>query len=150
MKKVLINRCYGGYGVSNEAIELWLKKKGMDYTTEVSQYGDVIYKVDDNIIWTMNREDSTLIEIFEEIGSERTSGNHAQLELVGLPDFCEYSIGEYDGQEWVQDTWINVTEQELSMGLSPEKLDMVRKVGSIRLVSEADHWDGDETDKIQY
>ena len=149
MKKVLINTCYGGYGVSNEAIKLYLKLKGIDYTIETNEYNDERIKVQDDIVWSLDRDDPTLIEIFEEIGSKRTSGDHSKLTLVEIPDFCEYSIGEYDGSEWIE-TWVNVTKEELANGLSPEKLAMVCEVGTIRLVTEADYWDGDETDKIQY
>jgi hypothetical protein len=131
--KLLINRAYGGYGVSNEAIELWFTKKGLPMRTEIDKYGDKRYYHDDKLVWSIDRTDPTLIEIFEEIGSKRTSGEHANLCLEELPDFAHYFIGEYDGQEWIDDTWIEVTIEELANGLSQEKLAMLQKVNGIRL-----------------
>ena len=131
--KLLINRCYGGYGISNEAIELWFTKKGLPMRTELTEYGDKRYYHNDDRIWRLDRDDPTLIEIFEEIGSKRTSGNHSKLSLVELPDFAHFTIGEYDGQEWIENTWIEVSIEELANGLSQEKLDMVCQVDCIKI-----------------
>ena len=131
--KILINRCYGGYGISNEAIELWFSKKGLPMKTEITDYGDTRYYHEDNIVWSIDRNDPTLIEIFEEIGSERTSGEHANLTLEELPDFCQYKIGEYDGQEWIDETWIEVSLTDLTNGLSKEQLEMAQQVDSIKI-----------------
>jgi hypothetical protein len=134
--KLLINVCYGGYGVSDEAIELWAKKKNIVLTKKTLEYGDYHYYVDgDKIIsgYDIGRTDDTLIEIFEEIGSERTSGDHAELQLVEIPDGCEYDIHEYDGMESISDTWINVSVKELIEGLSPDRLEAALNVSSIRI-----------------
>ena len=131
--KLLINKCYGGYGVSNEAIELWFSKKGLPMRTEITEYGDTRYYHEDNMIWSIGRNDPTLIEIFEEIGSERTSGDHADLKLVELPDFCKYTVGEYDGNEWIEETWIEVSLTDLANGLSKEQLEMAKQVSSIKI-----------------
>lgn len=134
--KLLINVCYGGYGLSNEALELWAKKKNMVLTKKTTEYGDYDYYVDgDTIIsgYDIDRDDPTIIEVFEELGSERTSGNHAELSLVELPDDCEYSITEYDGWESIANTWITVSVKELMDGLSPERLEAALNVRSIKI-----------------
>jgi len=84
----------------------------------------------------LDREDPILIELFEERGSKFVSGNHAELVLVHIPDNCEYSVGEYDGQEWIEETWINVTLEELKNGLSEDKLLLAQQVSCIRIADE--------------
>ena len=56
--------------------------------------------------------------IVDEIGSERASGEHAELSICEIPDGCEYSIHEYDGTEYIDSTWIEITLDELKNGLS--------------------------------
>jgi hypothetical protein len=134
--KLLINVCYGGYGLSNEALELWAKKKNLTLTKKTTEYGDYDYYVDgDTIIsgYDIDRDDPTIIEVFEELGSERTSGNHSELSLVELPDGCEYDITEYDGWESIADTWITVSVKELMDGLSPERLEAALNLRSIKI-----------------
>ena len=136
--KLLINVCYGGYGLSNEALELWAKKKNMVLTKKTTEYGDYDYYVDgDQIISDHNidRDDPTIIEVFEELGSERTSGDHGELSLVELPDGCEYNITEYDGWESIANTWITVSVKELIEGLSPDRLEAALNVRSIKIKS---------------
>ena len=135
MTQILINTCYGGFGVSNEAIELWFSKKGLPMRIETTEYGDKIYYHGDDMIWSwsMDRDDPTLIEIFNEIGSERTSGNYADLVLVELPEFCQYRMGEYDGKEWIEETWVEFSIDDLAKGLSEKQLEMASKVDSIKI-----------------
>jgi len=134
--KVLINRCYGGYGISDEAIELWLEKKYLSYDKEFYRHGSDYRILGESRVnsYTIDRADPFLIEVFEELGSNRTSSAFADLELVELPDGCEYSIGEYDGKEWIENTWINVTIEELKAGLSDEMLEKVSQVESLKIL----------------
>lgn len=136
--KLLMNVCYGGYGLSDEAIELWAKKKNIVLTKKTLEYGDYHYYVEgDKIIsgHDIDRDDPTIIEVFEELGSERTSGDHGQLSLVELPDGCEYDLTEYDGWESISNTWITITVKELIEGLSPDRLEAALNVRSIKIKS---------------
>ncbi len=116
--KILINRCYGGFGISDEALELYKQKVPL-------------YEYDNG--YHIERTDSILIEIFEEKGSEFVSGPFSDIQLQIIPDNCHYYIEEYDGKEGISDTWIYVTEDELLNGLSPEKLQLAKKVTCLRL-----------------
>lgn len=90
--KILINKCYGGFGYSTEFRCEYLKRTGI----EIPLYSDDL------------RSDPTIISLFEELGSERSSGNYSRLKLIEIPDDVEYSIEEYDGKEWVAEvhrTW---------------------------------------------
>jgi len=78
--KVVINTCYGGFGVSIEAAE----KLGIDYV-----YGNDI-----------DREDPNLIALIEEKGSEYVSDDSARLEVVEIQEE-HYTINDYDGMETI-------------------------------------------------
>ena len=136
--KLLINVCYGGFGISDEALELWAKKKNIQLIKRTLEYGDYNYYTDGDVIISENdidRDDPTLIEVFEELGSERTSGRHGELKLVELPDGCQYEITEFDGWESIGNTWITVSVKELIEGLSPDRLEAALNVRSIKIKS---------------
>ena len=134
--KVLINRCYGGYGTSIEAGLEWLKRNNKVFTVLDDSYNLVVEMDGEKHYIDLDREDPILIELYEKKGSQFVSGNHAQLELTEIPDGCEYSVGEYDGQEWIDETWINVTYEELKNGLSEDKLHLAQQVSCIRISDE--------------
>lgn len=120
--KVVINRCYGGFGLSKEAFELLLNKKGIEFETRPAEFrlkdGDLDYYkkgqlgVEEAFLWdhslTENRSDPDLIAVVEELGEESASGWAAELKIVDIPDDVVYDIHEYDGIEWVAErhrTW---------------------------------------------
>ena len=79
--KLVINVCYGGYGLSEEAEAL------LGGEEEAYEY---------------ERNDERLIEVVEELGTERASGDYAELKVVELPEnTTDYYINKYDGLESV-------------------------------------------------
>jgi len=91
-KKIVINACYGGFGLSEEAIDLYKELKN---TKEDIYSGDI------------SREDICLIEVIERLGY-RADGRYSELKIVEIPDDVDYTIKEYDGIEWVAEvhrTW---------------------------------------------
>jgi hypothetical protein len=55
-----------------------------------------------------DRSDPKLIQVIEELGSEKASGSCAKIALVEIPDDVEFTIEEYDGLEHVAEkhrTW---------------------------------------------
>lgn len=83
--KVVINKCYGGFGLSNEAFNYM----GLDpETTDV---------------YEIPRNDSKLVEAVETLG-EKANGPYAELKVVEIPDDVEYYIHNYDGMESIQET----------------------------------------------
>jgi hypothetical protein len=134
--KVLVNECYGGYGISVEAGKLWLERKAIPYEIYEDGYNLILIINGERQYMShyISRTDETLIEIFEEKGSEFTSGRHAELALEEIPDGCEYDIHEYDGTEYISSTWIKITLDELKNGLSGDRLEMAQKVSCIKLV----------------
>jgi hypothetical protein len=138
--KVLTNGCYGGFGISNQACILWLEKQGIP--VEIIEHDDYfahtfLVNGEKRVLrYSIDRADPVLIEIFEEKGTEFTSGSCSELELNEIPDGCEYSIHEYDGSEYIDETWINVTLEELKNGLSEDKLRLAQQVSCIRILDE--------------
>jgi len=128
--KVLINNCYGGFNFSYEACKLWLERKNISFTETKDNYVKPQFIIDNDISYVshlISKDDSTMIQIFEEKGSEFVSGYCSEIILVEVPDGCQYRIGEYDGIEHIDQIFIEVTLDELKNGLSQEQLDRVSK-----------------------
>lgn len=85
--KIVINTCYGGFGLSDEAMQEYKNRKGL--TTD--------------FLWEIERNDPDLVEIVEELGDE-ANGAFAHLKIVDIPDGIEWEIEEYDGREWISET----------------------------------------------
>lgn len=136
--KVVLNKCYGGYGLSDEAIELYLTKKNIPIVSASTGniYNYYIVGDDDrfNYYSIKDRHDPILVEVVEELG-EKSYGYCAELEIIEIPDGCQYQIDEYDGMESIAGIWIEVTETELIKGISQEKLDLAKQGCSIKLIS---------------
>jgi hypothetical protein len=127
--KVVINDCYGGFGLSDEVLKMYLERSNTPYTIYHSGNYDHII-VDDQPFTedSIARHDPILIEILEEVGWVKKG-----FAIVVIPDFAKYSIGEYDGKEWIDNTWINVTVDELRAGLSQERLEQASQVNFIKV-----------------
>lgn len=104
--KIVINGCYGGFSLSEEAIELYLTKKGLEFSKEKSEFFSLVgynYVVKDQEHWydrDIERNDSVLVEVVEVLG-EKANGRCADLKVVEIPDGVEWQVEEYDGNEWV-------------------------------------------------
>ena len=97
MRKVVINNCYGGFGLSPTAVKAWIDRKGVD----AEAYDP--YSLDGGI----SRDDPVLVQIVEEMGQD-AAGKHAVLKIVHIPDDVDWMVCGYDGAEWVAEkhrTW---------------------------------------------
>lgn len=116
MTKVVINRCYGGFGLSDDAVERYAQLKGINLgPRQKSSYGGAHWYIDDirddehyyssHVI--EGRSDPILIQVIEEMGNA-ADGWAADLAIVEIPDDVQWHIEEYDGMEWVAEnhrTW---------------------------------------------
>ena len=117
--KVAINRCFGGFGISNEAFEKLLDRKGIAFDKvekESSFLGATYYQAghagnDDYYISNYdhceNRADPDLIAVIEEMG-EKANSWAADIAIIEIPDDVKWHIHEYDGLEHVAEdhrTW---------------------------------------------
>ena len=118
--KVAINRCFGGFGISNEAFEKLLDRKGIAFDKvekensaflgasyyEAGHAGSEKHYLSDYDFYE-NRSDADLIAVIEEMG-EKSWGWAAEIVIVDIPDDVEWYVGEYDGIEHVAEkhrTW---------------------------------------------
>ena len=108
--KIVINKCFGGFGLSEEATLLYGKKKGLNiivvrdkimkslrhyYLDEVK---DGNYFSDRDI----KRNDTVLVEVIEELG-EKANGSCSELKIVEIPNDMKWEIEEYDGKEHISE-----------------------------------------------
>ena len=90
---VVINDCYGGFGLSKRAQTEYCRLAGIDekdfYDRDVA------------------RDDPYLVKVVKELGMG-ANGTHANLKIVEVPGDVKWHIAEYDGAEWVAEdhrTW---------------------------------------------
>jgi len=94
MKKIVINRCYGGFGLSDLAMRRYAEIKKIEDLATIH-----IYDID--------RADPALVQVVEELGEE-AMGSYADLKIVEIPEDVDWYIHEYDGMEHVAErhrTW---------------------------------------------
>jgi hypothetical protein len=111
--EVVINRCYGGFGLSEEAERILLETLGED------------------AFYEMERHDPVFVSLVKIMG-ERANGSFAKLEIKEIADGLSYDVDEYDGYESVTE-YISVFEHELRNGLSEEKLSLLKYTNIIRV-----------------
>ena len=78
-KKIVLNKCYGGFGLSGEA-RRYLGYLGWDKPHEIP------------------RDDPRLIQVVEEL-REKANGPYAELKVIEIPDGVPWEIDDYDGYE---------------------------------------------------
>ena len=129
--KVVVNRCFGGFGLSAEAIRRYLELKGKPCFFYKEHFGgkNLIVRADgeegefhaytvtkdlgdrpscgelnDNIFSddSIERFDPDLLAVVEKMGDE-ANGRHAKLEIVEIPDDVKWEISDYDGNEKVEE-----------------------------------------------
>jgi hypothetical protein len=119
MVKIAINRCFGGFGLSEPAFERLLTRKGIAFEKvkgESSFLGDSYYNAghageDEYYLseysFCEDRADPDLIAVIEEMGKEAESWA-ADIAIVEIPADVKWHIHEYDGLEHVAEdhrTW---------------------------------------------
>ena len=109
--KVVINRCFGGFSLSDAALRLLCERKGVDYNDEEarSELEWQVANINDTIKDPSEvlRDDADLVAIVEAMGAN-ADGPYARLHVVEIPDGIEWEIAEYDGLEHVAEkhrTW---------------------------------------------
>jgi len=110
MTKVVINSCYGGFSISDEGFEYYLKLKGVtEFQKEPLWEGEKgpssythsnkeVVQYDRDI----ERDDFMLVKTVEDLG-KKANGEYANLRIVEIPDEVKWEIDEYDGFESVEE-----------------------------------------------
>jgi len=131
MKKIVINGCFGGFGLSEVAMLEYARLKGLKiyveddvcelktywtipspqrplkenwYTMTLEERQKYNKAVAKSTISYMDipRDDKDLVIAIETLGKE-ANGSYAALTIVEIPDDVEWQIEEYDGNEWVSE-----------------------------------------------
>jgi hypothetical protein len=104
MTKIVYNSCYGGFGLSDKAIQRYSDLAGLGLIhTNVSDRGWGYWELPDGEYWNgtdLLRTDPILIQVVEELGRE-ADANFAKLAIDELPAGTLYHIHEYDGLETI-------------------------------------------------
>ena len=127
--KVVINRCFGGFGLSPLAVKEYLKRKGKECFCYDNSFSEKMKKVDienanlfviystkdlgkettwedlgDNYFRERDipRNDADLVAVVEFL-EDKADGSCASLSIVKIPDGIEWEISEYDGLETVEE-----------------------------------------------
>lgn len=121
MTKVVYNACYGGFGLSKEAVLRYAELKGITlYEYKDPKFGnmgfhmwikvpqeeyDKMNTAQQNNVWfrddDIERNDPILVQVVEELG-EKASGRCANLVIKDIPKGTAYRIDEYDGYESIE------------------------------------------------
>ena len=107
MNKVVINNCYGGFGLSEKAVQRYQELSGVVLKSWETPCG---------IAWATKdipRHDPALVQVVEELG-KCANGKFACLGTVEIPG-NRYYITEYDGVEEVhypeaEGSWIVIED----------------------------------------
>ena len=86
---IVINDCYGGFGLSTRAQQEYRKRAGITESDWCDR--DVA------------RDDAYLVQIVRELGMA-ANGAHSNLKIVEIPGDVDWIIQEYDGAEWIAET----------------------------------------------
>jgi len=92
--KIVINTYYGGFGLSEKALEEYKQKANI---TDPDFY-----------YWDIPRTCPILIEMVERMMSDTLNDSFSNLKVVEIPDDVEWQIEDYDGAEWIAEkhrTW---------------------------------------------
>lgn len=111
MPKVVVNSCFGGFGLSEKAIRRYSELKGLNLVS--IQDEDImsirhwyINGIEDNDHYfycgDLERDDPILVQIVEELGKD-ADGDFASLRIVDVPDDVKWYIHDYDGKESVRE-----------------------------------------------
>lgn len=123
--KIVRNKCYGGFGLSNEAYDWLIENKGWtitDYNDDGHGYKDETARLvrnrnykEENKSWRTKyytifdkydlecRKDPDIIAVVKFLG-EKANDKYSELEIVEIPDDAvDPYIDEYDGIETVRE-----------------------------------------------
>jgi len=132
-QEIVINKCFGGFGLSNKAIMRYAELKGIKLFTWIDDITKKVYKekakIDnpqiilhyatkdvkdetdyqkkggDNIYWS-ERDIKRDDEELVQVVKElgnKANGTHSKLEVVKIPSGVEWEISNYDGMETINE-----------------------------------------------
>ena len=106
--KIVINKHYGSFSLSEEAVLLYGDKKGLNIISirdeaikDINHYYLNEEKEENSFCeWDIERNDPILVEVVEQLG-DLADTRHTRLKVVEVPDDVKWYIHDYDGIESV-------------------------------------------------
>ena len=132
-QEIVINKCFGGFGLSKKAIIRYAELKGIKLfpwidditkkvykerakidnpelvlhyaTKEVKDETDYNKKGGDNIYWSERDIERDDEELVKVVKElgKKANGSHSELEVVKIPSGVEWEISDYDGIETIEE-----------------------------------------------
>lgn len=119
--KVIINKCHGGFGFSQQAFKLLIAngwkvsnadKSWKPIDDPLAPILTVDYKNETQYVFNSDlklniRTNPDIVAVVEKLG-KHASGEFSDLKIVEIPDDVEWVVDDYDGVEWVAEkhrTW---------------------------------------------
>lgn len=100
---VVLNKKYGGFDLSDKAMELYLKRKGIQYYIGNNVHGEPAYHwvCSNEPIYASNipRNDATLVSVIRDLGED---ANTIYSKLVVERVTINVEIDNYDGKEFIK------------------------------------------------
>ena len=131
--EILVNECYGGFGVSNKAIDLYNK-----YKLEINPDFNPIkhYECLESI---KDRSDPILIKVFDELGNEfndkYSKAGKVSIKQKYIKHCC---IREYDGKEYIDINYFKYKTDKLKEILYSENMDEIEKIKNMKILFETE------------
>lgn len=108
--EIVVNRCFGGFGVSRKAVEFMAEKGNEQAKAELDKilsgeggsYFDSYYGYSKKFSSEYNRTDPDLISAVKTLKGEANS-RFSELEVIEIPDDIEWEIDNYDGMETIHE-----------------------------------------------
>lgn len=96
MQRIVINTCFGGFSLAEDAFNLYKAYAGISDDDKHFYDGKI------------ERNDPILLQVIDQLGIEACTGTYAALRVIEIPDGVDWEIEEYDGKEHVAEahrTW---------------------------------------------
>jgi len=108
--EIVINRSYGGFGISVNGCRELLKRKGYKFKEVIEEFGDIVFLDENGDVFDCCfdrgslklRTDKDLIKLIKEKGSDYVSANYSKLVVVEVDINRPFIIEEYDGNECIK------------------------------------------------
>ena len=105
MPKVVVNACFGGFGLSHDAIMRYGELANINIIRVEGEIPSICHYYKDEVnednyfsTYEFERDDPILVQVVEEMG-EAADGDMAELRIADVPDGIDWYIDEYDGVE---------------------------------------------------
>ena len=110
--KIVINSDFGGFGLSDDAVKEYGRRKGLNLVERVDSGFTFFYvgELKEEKFFSeqdLLRDDPVLVAIVEEMG-EKSWGRFSALKVVEIPDGVDWYVEDYDGMEHIAErhrTW---------------------------------------------